>query len=60
MTGSGTDIHCIPARYSEGIFLARAVKDKTSDKYLIEAIDRWGEYAQREDVYNDIKRGWFE
>lgn len=43
-----------------GVNLARSVKDKTSDKYLIEAIDRWGEYAQREDVYNDIKRGWFE
>ena len=43
-----------------GVNLARVLRDNTSDEYLIEAIDKWGEYAQREDVYNDIKRGWFE
>ena len=43
-----------------GVDLAKALKDNAKETFLVEAVKKWGEYAQREDIYNDIRRGWFE
>ena len=43
-----------------GVNLAKALKSQAKDLALVEAIKKWGEYAEQDEIYNDIRRGWFE
>ena len=43
-----------------GVHLAKALKSQAKDPALVESIRKWGEYAEEDEIYNDIRRGWFE
>lgn len=43
----------------DGVALAASLKEATGPDSLVEAVKFWKEYANSEEVYNDIRRPWF-
>lgn len=43
----------------DGVALAASLKEATAPDSLVEAVNLWEEYANSEEVYNDIRRPWF-
>ena len=43
----------------DGVVLAASLKDVTIPASLVEAVKLWGDYAQSDAIYNDIRRPWF-
>ncbi len=43
----------------DGVALAASLKEATEPVVLVEAVKQWEEYANSEEVYNDIRRPWF-
>lgn len=43
----------------DGVALAASLKEATEPASLVEAVKQWEEYANNEEVYNDIRRPWF-
>ena len=43
----------------DGVVLAASLKNVTKPATLVESVKLWAEYAQNEDIYNDIRRPWF-
>lgn len=43
----------------DGVALAAALKNYTAPASLVEAVKQWEEYANSDEVYNDIRRPWF-
>lgn len=43
----------------DGVLLAASLKSVTKPAALVEAVNLWREYAESEEIYNDIRRPWF-
>ena len=43
----------------DGVVLAASLKEEAEPAALVEAVKLWGDYAQSEAIFNDIRRPWF-
>jgi hypothetical protein len=43
----------------DGVVLAASLKDAKKPDVLVEAVKQWEDYANSQEVYNDIRRPWF-